>query len=197
MGDFLQERNDRILTDANQVAETLKVQGDTNNRYQQRPDGKQEWGSGSATPDTNLYRLAANVLGTDDLLTGLGGLREGTEAASTGEGATLVNYGLSLVASSSDKSLTLTNPSYAGQLKSIYCTNASSAAAIISLFTASTSVAFDAVGSTGATPKRKILFRNTTSVAESVNLRSFSDTNGTLQWAFLGGIGSSMEPKTT
>jgi len=62
MGDFLQERQDAIYTNADQVVVTRKVQGDTNNRYQQRADGDMEWGSGSATPDVVLGRSEAGVL---------------------------------------------------------------------------------------------------------------------------------------
>lgn len=44
------------------------VTGDSNNRMAIYTDGKYEWGSGSATRDTNLYRSAADTLKTDDAL---------------------------------------------------------------------------------------------------------------------------------
>jgi hypothetical protein len=45
-----------------------RVSGDTQNRYKFDTNGKMQWGTGTATPDTNLYRAAANVLATDDSL---------------------------------------------------------------------------------------------------------------------------------
>lgn len=42
------------------------LQGDSTKRLAVYADGKQEWGSGSATRDTNLYRSAADTLKTDD-----------------------------------------------------------------------------------------------------------------------------------
>lgn len=45
------------------------VSGDGNYRFRQYADGKMEWGSGAAAPDTNLYRdPAGNKLKTDDSL---------------------------------------------------------------------------------------------------------------------------------
>lgn len=43
-----------------------QVAGDAQKRVQILADGKVEWGSGSAAPDTNLYRSAADTLRTDD-----------------------------------------------------------------------------------------------------------------------------------
>lgn len=43
-----------------------RVTGDANARWFLLADGRQWWGSGSATVDTNLYRSAANTLRTDD-----------------------------------------------------------------------------------------------------------------------------------
>jgi hypothetical protein len=45
-----------------------KVSGDSVGRFYISADGAHEWGSGSATRDTNLYRSAANTLKTDDSL---------------------------------------------------------------------------------------------------------------------------------
>jgi hypothetical protein len=60
------------------------VDGDTANRFAIHADGKQEWGSGSATLDTNLYRSAANTLKTDDSLIVAGGLTVSGDAAVSG-----------------------------------------------------------------------------------------------------------------
>ena len=38
------------------------------NRFDLLADGKLQWGAGATLPDTNLYRVAANVLKTDDTL---------------------------------------------------------------------------------------------------------------------------------
>lgn len=168
-----------------------RITGEAANRFEQLITGEKRWGSGSAAPDTNLYRGGADNLKTDDLFTTVLGYQGPVEAASTGEAAVLVNYGLSLIASSSAKSLTLANPSAAGIFKEIYCTNGSSTNAIISLYTASTSVAFDAMGSSGATPFRKIVFDQTNLQSEGVSLRSYARaTDGTLMWAVVGNIGT-------
>jgi hypothetical protein len=45
-----------------------KVSGDAHNRFILQTNGVIEWGSGAATRDTNLYRVAANTLRTDDEL---------------------------------------------------------------------------------------------------------------------------------
>jgi hypothetical protein len=51
-----------------------RVTGDTNSRFVVDADGDMSWGPGNAVMDTNLYRLAANVLQTDDQLNVLGGM---------------------------------------------------------------------------------------------------------------------------
>lgn len=45
-----------------------RVTVDSVSRFTIRGDGRLDWGSGSATQETNLYRSAANVLKTDDSL---------------------------------------------------------------------------------------------------------------------------------
>lgn len=45
-----------------------RVTGDAAARFVQNADGKMEWGDGTAAPDTNLYRSAADQLQTDDSL---------------------------------------------------------------------------------------------------------------------------------
>jgi hypothetical protein len=44
------------------------IAGDSQNRFSIDSDGKQLWGTGAATGDTNLYRSAADTLKTDDSL---------------------------------------------------------------------------------------------------------------------------------
>lgn len=44
----------------------MHITSDTNYRMVILADGKVEWGAGAATRDTNLYRKAADQLGTDD-----------------------------------------------------------------------------------------------------------------------------------
>lgn len=61
----------RALTGDN--AYRARVSGDTNSRFVVDADGELSWGPGNATMDTNLYRLQANVLQTDDQLNVLGG----------------------------------------------------------------------------------------------------------------------------
>jgi hypothetical protein len=46
--------------------------GNANWKYILYGDGKQEWGDGTAVPDTNLYRSGANVLRTDDQFRAVG-----------------------------------------------------------------------------------------------------------------------------
>ena len=53
---------------ADSYALKTKVSGQTYARWGIMGDGKQEWGSGDAARDTNLYRGAANQLKTDDAL---------------------------------------------------------------------------------------------------------------------------------
>ena len=47
----------------------INVTGDSQKRIIVNGDGKLEWGDGSSAVDSNLYRLAANTLKTDDSLT--------------------------------------------------------------------------------------------------------------------------------
>lgn len=46
-------------------AYTALVAGDTNDRWRAYADGKQEWGTGAAARDTNLYRSGVGILKTD------------------------------------------------------------------------------------------------------------------------------------
>ncbi|WP_432131249.1 hypothetical protein [Streptomyces tendae] len=61
----------------------LAVTGDTVVRTAVLGTGEIQWGSGSATRDTNLYRSTANVLKTDDKLITALGLGVGNSAAAT------------------------------------------------------------------------------------------------------------------
>ncbi len=54
-----------------------RVTSDTQDRFLVDTDGTLNWGSGSATPDTNLYRSAANTLKTDDALVTVGNVTVG------------------------------------------------------------------------------------------------------------------------
>jgi hypothetical protein len=53
---------------AGNVVEAAIVSGDSFDRWRVYGDGKQEWGSGTLTRDTNLYRSATDTLATDDSL---------------------------------------------------------------------------------------------------------------------------------
>ncbi|MGC5565348.1 hypothetical protein ACPYPG_21270 [Streptomyces sp. FR-108] len=59
---------------ATSTALDVQVVGDSVARLNINQSGKIEWGSGSATRDTNLYRSAANTLATDDSFTVSGDL---------------------------------------------------------------------------------------------------------------------------
>ncbi len=61
----------RILSSRSSATSTaLDAQqtGDSVTRFNLRNDGQMEWGGGSGSRDTNLYRQAANILRTDDSL---------------------------------------------------------------------------------------------------------------------------------
>jgi hypothetical protein len=57
-----------IQSAANRALMGAGVTGDTQRRVVHQADGLIEWGDGSATRDTNLYRSAADILATDDEL---------------------------------------------------------------------------------------------------------------------------------
>lgn len=59
-----------------------KVTGESVNRWSMNHSGRMEWGSGSLTRDTNLYRNAANELKTDDKLVAALGLDAGSQKVS-------------------------------------------------------------------------------------------------------------------
>lgn len=83
------------------LAARAVVAADTQDRYQLQADGKQLWGTGAATPDTNLYRGGVGVLKTDSGLTvapsGANGvlLVNATSGAFTGKLADLQLAGVS------------------------------------------------------------------------------------------------------
>lgn len=57
-----------------------RVVGDTVARLVVNADGKMDWGSGAGAADTNLYRTAANILKTDDMLVATVGIGVGNSA---------------------------------------------------------------------------------------------------------------------
>ncbi len=68
------------------------VSGDTNSRFGLTSGGKLNWGSGSASYDTDLYRASAGVLQSDSIFTGQGIIASGltgATAASRYVGATI------------------------------------------------------------------------------------------------------------
>ncbi|MFF5471053.1 hypothetical protein [Streptomyces achromogenes] len=71
------------LTTATSVAQASIITGDTFDRWRRYADGKQEWGSGTAGRDVNLYRSAVDTLATDDSLS-LGGSLVATGDISAG-----------------------------------------------------------------------------------------------------------------
>lgn len=85
------------------------VDGDTANRFAIHADGKQEWGSGSATLDTNLYRSAANTLKTDDSLIVAGNLTvSGSATGGDGLPYKTMQAGIASVSFTSQTSFTVT-----------------------------------------------------------------------------------------
>ncbi|MET7933499.1 hypothetical protein [Streptomyces sp. NPDC005322] len=71
---------------AGNVAYAALVGGDGFDRWRAYGDGKQEWGSGGTSRDTNLYRSAADVLKTDDTFHVTANLRINTTSMGGGVG---------------------------------------------------------------------------------------------------------------
>lgn len=73
-------RSDLVLvgSTAGTAEVSVKVGGDSQERIIVNADGKINWGSGSATQDTNLYRSAADTLKTDDNFTVAGAFKVGS-----------------------------------------------------------------------------------------------------------------------
>jgi len=63
-----------------------QVTADSNFRWTTDSNGKQQWGSGAAVSDTDLYRASAGVLATDNTLAGVLGLQLGANASAFGSG---------------------------------------------------------------------------------------------------------------
>lgn len=59
---------------AGAIAFQSGLSGEGTKRFSFNTSGKMEWGPGSGARDTNLYRFAADSLGTDDSFTATGGL---------------------------------------------------------------------------------------------------------------------------
>jgi hypothetical protein len=74
------------LVDTASSAFQTQVSADTVSRYRLFADGKQEWGTGSATRDTNLYRSSVGVLKTDGSLSVTQNLRINTTSTGSGVG---------------------------------------------------------------------------------------------------------------
>lgn len=72
-----------------------RVSGDTQSRISIDAGGKLTWGSGSATGDVTLYRSAADILKTDDVLQAAGGVvtltTAGVPSATIADGAMAVD----------------------------------------------------------------------------------------------------------
>lgn len=66
------------------------VTGDSVDRFRLAANGRMEWGSGSATRDTNLYRSAANTLKTDDVFSAQ--VETTTSGATAGTGWSLTSF---------------------------------------------------------------------------------------------------------
>lgn len=64
------------------VASAAIASGDTFDRFRRDASGRMDWGPGTATRDTNLYRTAADTLRTDD------SLQVGTNLSVTGTAST-------------------------------------------------------------------------------------------------------------
>lgn len=76
------------------TAFTALVTGDTFDRWRAYSDGKQEWGTGAAARDTNLYRSGVGVLTTDTNLVVAGGaltLGSAIKKTSLGSATTVAN----------------------------------------------------------------------------------------------------------
>jgi hypothetical protein len=74
------------MADTSSMALGSSVSGDSSNRFAVYSDGSHQWGSGSASRDTNLYRSSVNVLGTDYWFRATLGLRINTTSAGGGAG---------------------------------------------------------------------------------------------------------------
>jgi collagen type I alpha len=60
---------DTVVVAATRIIANMLLAGDAQPAWRVFGNGKQEWGSGGATaPDTNLYRAAADTLGSDDMV---------------------------------------------------------------------------------------------------------------------------------
>jgi hypothetical protein len=94
-----------LMTHAN--GDTLTNPG----RFEMTGAGAMAWGTGAAATDTNLYRLGANVLKTDDSLVAVGSVTAG--AGFFGDGSTLSNI---LVSSDLDTRVAKTGDTMTGSL---------------------------------------------------------------------------------
>jgi len=65
---------------------SVRVVGDSLDRLAVLANGRLEWGDGTAARDTNLYRIAADVLGTDDSFRANRNLFVNTTSSGSGQG---------------------------------------------------------------------------------------------------------------
>ncbi|SRR6266568_3650538 len=70
----------QMAAGTDRVIQSFVQSTDTNRRWVTYADGKQEWGDGTSTRDTNLYRSAAGTLKTDNSLVITGSLTVGGAA---------------------------------------------------------------------------------------------------------------------
>lgn len=98
-----------VGTTTSQVVLAVRDDGDSARRLRITAGGVIDFGSGSATPDTNLYRSAANTLKTDDALVVAGTLDVtgavalAAAATSTGAAASSVSYASLVTADTFDR----------------------------------------------------------------------------------------------
>lgn len=80
-----------VANAAADAAESIRVSGDSVNRFQLDSNGKIQWGpGGSTTPDTDLYRNAVGEVKTDNSLTAAGNVTVGGVLATAGASGVLV-----------------------------------------------------------------------------------------------------------
>lgn len=128
----------KVQMSSNEMLYESRVLADDHPRFVRYTDGKMEWGSGSAVPDTNLYRSDADTLKTDDALVVAGtlavtgaatlsaALNVPTESGTST--ADLTAHGHSQVTTAGVKTFTLAAPAAAGALKDIAAVGGSSTA---------------------------------------------------------------------
>lgn len=100
-------------TTAGGTAIQMGLSGEGTNRWSTNTSGRMEWGSGSASRDTNLYRNAANELKTDDTFN-IGGGQINASVVKTAD-YTLTSTDYVVYADTGLNSITLTLPTAVGR----------------------------------------------------------------------------------